>query len=152
MLGALAIISEHDATGHGGTMHHTAGTHRVAARYRAWLLAAVFGSSGAAAALAADGQPRLSRGQAIAEAQCGACHAVGLSDPSPTRINVNTAFRDLHKRYPIPMLVNAIRDGVIEGHDEMPAFRFSQSAMTDLLMYIDSLSPEAARKYIKEKP
>lgn len=95
---------------------------------------------------------RLARGHAIAVAQCGPCHAIGKRDPSPTRVNKNTAFRDLHKRFPIAMLVKALETGTIEGHDEMPAFDFSSSAMTDLLAYIDSLSPPNAPKYIGAAP
>lgn len=91
---------------------------------------------------------RLQRGLALAAAHCAACHAIGKTDVSPTRINRNTAFRDLHRRFPISMLVEATTTGTIEGHDEMPAFDFSAAEIIDLLSYIDSLSPEGTGRYV----
>ena len=99
----------------------------------------------ATTACAAD---RSERGRAIARAHCSPCHAIGRRDPSPTRVNENTAFRDLYRRYPIAMLLGALKTGTIEGHDEMPAFDLPPIAMTDLLAYIDSLAPPKAPKYI----
>jgi cytochrome c len=93
-------------------------------------------------------QQRRERGLALAAAHCAACHAIGRTDESPTRTNLNTSFRDLHKRFPIKMLVDAASTGTIEGHDEMPAFDFSSTDIIDLLVYIDSLSPERAGKYV----
>ena len=89
-------------------------------------------------------QARLDRGHAIAVANCSACHAIGLTDKSPTRINTNTAFRQLSERYPIPMLEAAARTGNISGHDEMPGFQFSMDDITALLTYIDSMAPTDA--------
>lgn len=94
-------------------------------------------------------EQRQERGLALAAAHCAACHAIGKTDESPTRINLNTSFRDLHQRYPIKMLVEASRTGTIEGHDEMPAFDFSPTEIIDLLSYLDSISPEGAGKYVK---
>ncbi len=84
----------------------------------------------------------LEKGRAIAEADCSPCHAVGLTDESPTRVNANTAFRMLHERYPIPMLEEAAKTGSISGHDEMPGFDYSLENARALLAYIDSLAPD----------
>jgi mono/diheme cytochrome c family protein len=84
----------------------------------------------------------LEKGRAIAEANCSPCHAVGLTDESPTRVNANTAFRILHERYPIPMLDEAAKTGSISGHDEMPGFDYSLEDARALLAYIDSLAPD----------
>lgn len=100
----------------------------------------------ATAVIAAD-RSQLDRGQAIARSLCSPCHAIGKSDPSPTRANDETAFRDLHKRFPITMLMKAKKTGEIEGHDEMPGFELSHQAVADLLAYIDSLSPRSSPKY-----
>ena len=90
-------------------------------------------------------QARLERGHAIAVAKCSVCHAVGLTDKSPTRINTNTAFRQLSERFPIPMLRAAARTGNISGHDEMPGFQFTMDDITALLTYIDSMAPVKSR-------
>ncbi len=87
-------------------------------------------------------QATLEKGRAIAEANCSPCHAVGLTDESPTRVNANTAFRILHERYPIPMLEEAAKTGSISGHDEMPGFDYSLEDARALLAYIDSLAPD----------
>jgi len=84
----------------------------------------------------------IERGRAIAEANCGVCHAIGLDDASPTRVNVNTAFRKLYERYPIAMLEEAARTGYISGHDEMPGFDFSLEDAHALLAFIDSFAPD----------
>jgi len=98
---------------------------------------------------ASDDIQRLERGLALAQVHCAACHAIAEADESPTRTNANTSFRDLHQRFPIKMLVEAVSTGTIEGHDEMPAFDFSPAEIIDLLSYIDSLSPDQAGTYVK---
>ena len=83
----------------------------------------------------------IARGRAVAEAHCGICHAIGVDDETPTRVNANTAFRMLHERYPIAMLVEAAKTGSIAGHDEMPGFDFPVEDARALLAYIDSFTP-----------
>lgn len=82
----------------------------------------------------------LERGRTIAEGRCGPCHATGLDDESPHRIT--PPLRVLHERYPIEMLQRAAETGVVDGHDEMPMFRFSMPDTQALLAYIDSLAPD----------
>jgi mono/diheme cytochrome c family protein len=85
----------------------------------------------------------LERGRAIAARKCAPCHAIGRDDERPHAIV--TPFRDLHTRYPIEMLIDAQRTGVISGHDEMPMFELSREDMRALLVYIDSFAPEGSR-------
>ncbi|MGI9522392.1 MAG: c-type cytochrome [Hyphomicrobiaceae bacterium] len=99
----------------------------------------------------ADSTPLTKRqvsGLAIAQKHCADCHAITRHDQSPTAVNANTAFRDLHKRYPIEMLVEGLASSTIAGHDEMPAFTLSQSGMTALLSYIDSFAPGPNKTYV----
>jgi mono/diheme cytochrome c family protein len=88
----------------------------------------------------------LERGRAIAARKCAPCHAIGRDDERPHAIV--TPFRDLHTRYPIEMLIDAQRTGILSGHDEMPMFELSRADMRALLAYIDSFAPEALR-YVK---
>jgi mono/diheme cytochrome c family protein len=83
------------------------------------------------------------RGQLIALQRCAVCHATEATGDSPHKIT--PPFLDLHQRYPIDMLVETLRTGVVEGHDEMPMFQFLQQDAEALIRYIDSLSPERAR-------
>jgi len=93
---------------------------------------------------AAKDQSQIARGEVIARIKCAVCHAIGKSDSSPTRINVETSFRDLYLRFPIPMLLKAAQTGYITGHDEMPGFSLPPSEISALLLYIDSMSPKGA--------
>lgn len=81
----------------------------------------------------------LTRGFALVQKDCGACHAIGPSDKSPHRIS--PPLRTLHERYPIAMLSMARKTGSIAGHDEMPGFDYGPSDIRAVLLYIDSLSP-----------
>ena len=92
----------------------------------------------------------IQKGKAIAAAHCAACHAIGKDDAPPVRTNQDTSFRDLHRRFPIAMLQDALEIGTIEGHDEMPAFDFSRKEMTALLSYIDSFAPSAEKRYLSK--
>ena len=103
-----------------------------------------------ASGLSAGEADQSARGREIAEAHCAVCHAVGLSDASPTEVNVETAFRLLYKRYPIEMLVEAAKTGSISGHDEMPGFDFTVEEAQALLAYIDSLAPDQPG-YVRRK-
>lgn len=94
---------------------------------------------------------RLVHGRELAEAHCAVCHAIGPEDASPTRINEETAFRLLYKRYPIDMLVEAAKTGIISGHDEMPGFDFTVEEAHALLAYIDSLAPDQPG-YVSRRP
>jgi cytochrome c len=89
-------------------------------------------------------------GEALAAAKCGRCHAVGQSDPSPQRIT--TPFRQLYERWPIEMLVEARKTGVIDGHDEMPGFHFTSEEIVALLRHIDSLGPPGSPSYLPAEP
>ncbi len=116
---------------------------------RAGMLGVVIATiSLAACTAAATDQSKLARGEAIARSKCSVCHAIGKSDSSPTRINVDTSFRDLHLRFPIAMLLKAAKTGYVDGHDEMPGFSMPPSDILALLFYIDSLSPAGAPRYI----
>ncbi|MGI9524337.1 MAG: c-type cytochrome [Hyphomicrobiaceae bacterium] len=88
------------------------------------------------------------RGWTIAQKHCADCHAITRHDQSPTAVNANTPLRDLHKRYPIKMLIDGLASGTIAGHDEMPAFTLSRSGMSALLSYIDSFTPSPTKTYV----
>lgn len=81
------------------------------------------------------------RGSAIAAEKCGRCHAVGTVDESPHRIT--PPLRTLGADYPIPMLVEALKTGVVGGHEEMPQFDLGLDDVKALVAYIDSLNPTA---------
>lgn len=118
---------------------------------RSYLIGLLLGLMSISGEAVADDKSRLALGKAIARSECSFCHAIGKIDPSPSTTNANTSFRDLHRRFPIAMLTNAVQTGNISGHDEMPSFMLSPSQVSALLHYIDSLSPKGAPKYMAKK-
>ncbi len=89
------------------------------------------------------------RGSAIAAEKCGKCHAVGVADDSPHKIT--PPLRALAQDYPIPMLVDALKTGLVGGHDEMPQFDLGVDEAKALVAYIDSLDPNGPQ-YLGKSP
>jgi len=81
-----------------------------------------------------------SHGKRLVEANCGACHATGLTDESPHADA--PPFRELHKRYPIEALEEAFAEGIESGHPDMPVFNATVTQLSDILAYIATLSTE----------
>jgi cytochrome c len=97
--------------------------------------------TGALAALAmasaATAQVAEKRGEALVTRNCTGCHAVGVIGDSP--LPRAPAFRDLHKRYPVENLAEALAEGILTGHPQMPEFRFSPPEVSDIIAYLKSI-------------
>ena len=94
-------------------------------------------------------QDRLAEhGRSIALTRCSICHAIEGND-SPHR--ASPPFNSLDQDFPIAMLEDALRTGVISGHDEMPMFEFSRHDIIALMAYIDSLAPADKRYLIQPR-
>jgi cytochrome c len=83
----------------------------------------------------------VSHGRQIAQRNCAMCHAIGPTGQSRNR--VAPPFRTLSQRYPIEMLAEALAEGMLTGHPEMPEFRFEPPAIQDLIAYIESVQTNA---------
>jgi len=77
------------------------------------------------------------RGQALAEANCGRCHATDRASESP--IKEAPPFRTLHQRYPVETLGEALAEGIYTGHAEMPAFELTPDQIHDFLVFLKTL-------------
>lgn len=97
--------------------------------------AAILGlaSSPAMAQPAAD----LEVGRAIAEEHCAACHGIGLDDDSP--MAEAPEFRTLHENYPVTHLAEALAEGIMVGHPEMPVFVLDPAQIESFLAYLHTL-------------
>ncbi len=98
------------------------------------VFAGVAGTSGVAAAQDVE------RGKRLAEIHCARCHAVGPSGTSPR--HPAPAFRQLTRRYPIDTLWEALAEGIVTGHPEMPEFLWPPKDIDDILGYITSIQPQ----------
>lgn len=76
-------------------------------------------------------------GHAIAKMHCARCHAIDQGGQSP--LSIAPPFRDLHKRYPVESLEEALAEGIVTGHADMPQFRFEPDEVENLIIFLKSL-------------
>lgn len=80
---------------------------------------------------------RAQRGVVIARTYCVSCHSIDKVSPSP--LKGAPPFRDLHKRYPVEGLQEALAEGIVTGHPSMPEFRFDTDQIGDFIAFLNSL-------------
>lgn len=78
-----------------------------------------------------------SSGENLAKRVCAGCHAVGLDDES--RHADAPPFRTLSSSYPVEHLAEALAEGIIVGHPDMPVFEMSPSQIDGFLLYLEDL-------------
>ena len=96
----------------------------------------------AAVALAAAMQPAdaaadLKRGETLLARHCGSCHAVGKSGESADK--GAPALRTLSSRYPIESLEEALGEGFMSGHPDMPELKFDADDVGAIIAYLKSI-------------
>lgn len=84
-----------------------------------------------------DATDSVQAGRYIAEIKCAGCHAIGQSGES--RNASAPPFRMLSRRYPVTALEEALAEGILVGHPEMPEFRLTPAQIDDLLTYLESV-------------
>ena len=88
-------------------------------------------------AAAAQMSPSEQRGQTFIRANCSTCHAIDKMSASPLKIA--PPFRELHRRYPVENLEEALVEGIRTGHVNMPEFRLDAGQASDVIAYLKSL-------------
>lgn len=92
------------------------------------------------AAAAADTADELvSKGRVIASDKCARCHNIGGDGPSPHA--KAPPFRDVVTRYPSEHLAEALAEGIVSGHPDMPIYVMSADEIDQFLAFLDTLSP-----------
>ena len=76
-------------------------------------------------------------GKKLVEDNCSRCHAVGQTGDSP--LAKAPPFREVVKRYPPSSLGEALVEGIVTGHNEMPEFVFESDQAMEIIAYLDSL-------------
>ena len=79
----------------------------------------------------------LKRGETLLARDCGSCHAVGRSGDSPDKDAL--ALRSLGKRYPVESLEEALGEGFMSGHPDMPEFEFDADDVGAIIAYLKSI-------------
>jgi mono/diheme cytochrome c family protein len=85
----------------------------------------------------AQSSPTVQRGLNLAMANCSRCHSVDKLSPSP--LALAPPFRDLHQRYPVENLAEALAEGIVTGHQNMPEFRLDPGQVGDFIDFLKSL-------------
>jgi mono/diheme cytochrome c family protein len=93
-------------------------------------------------ALASEGayptdSANLAIGQALAEDNCAACHAVGEEGASAK--SGAPAFRELSRRYPLESLEESLAEGIVTAHENMPEIAFEPDDIDAFLGYLTSI-------------
>jgi len=79
----------------------------------------------------------LKRGEALLTNECSRCHATGRTGES--RHPQAPLFRTLSKRYPIESLEEALGEGLISGHPDMPEFKFESDDVGAIIAYLKAI-------------
>ena len=77
------------------------------------------------------------RGDALVSRHCSMCHATGRSGAS-THAEA-PPFRTLGRKYPISSLEEALGEGIISGHPDMPEFKFPPGDVRAIVAYLTSI-------------
>jgi cytochrome c len=89
------------------------------------------------AAMASADEAELKRGEALLTRHCARCHAIGRTGDS-ARPDA-PPFRTLGGRYPIDALEEALGEGLVSGHPDMPEFTFDGPQVGDIIAYLKSV-------------
>jgi mono/diheme cytochrome c family protein len=97
---------------------------------------------GAAVALAAaippaTAAPDLKLGETLLARHCGSCHAIGKSGDSADK--GAPPLRTLSSRYPVDALEEALGEGFMSGHPDMPEFKFDADDVGAIIAYLKSI-------------
>jgi mono/diheme cytochrome c family protein len=82
-------------------------------------------------------EAQLRQGQALLTQNCARCHAVGRAGDS-ARADA-PVFRSLASRYPIESLEEALGEGIMTGHPDMPEMSFDAEQVGAIIAYLKSI-------------
>ena len=79
-------------------------------------------------------------GYEILRKSCARCHAIGAEGDSP--LAKAPPFREVAKRYDPMNLEEALAEGIVTGHDQMPEFVFEPDQIAAIVAYLSTLRAE----------
>lgn len=77
------------------------------------------------------------QGETLLARDCGRCHAVGRTGNSTDKDA--PPFRALGTRYPIESLEEALGEGIMSGHPDMPEFKYEAGEVGAIIGYLKSI-------------
>lgn len=85
--------------------------------------------------IAQDKQMEL--GEAIVRGSCAACHALNSDQTGPHPQAPSLAR--LAQSYPVALLAEALAEGIMTGHADMPVFEFDAESVDHIITYLESI-------------
>lgn len=79
----------------------------------------------------------LEKGRHALETRCARCHAIGAEGASPHASA--PPFREVVKRYPPESLEEALGEGIMSGHPDMPEYILSPEEIAAVVAYLHTL-------------
>jgi mono/diheme cytochrome c family protein len=79
-------------------------------------------------------------GHELMRKNCARCHAIDVTGLSP--LAKAPPFREVVKRYDPVQLEEALAEGIVTGHNEMPEFEFEPDEINAIIAYLASLKAE----------
>lgn len=79
------------------------------------------------------------QGHDLVKKYCSHCHATEATGDSP--LAAAPHFRDLHLRYDVEFLSEALVEGIVTAHPEMPQFEFDPDQAAAIIEYLQTLDP-----------
>ncbi len=76
-------------------------------------------------------------GHDLLRENCARCHAIDMDSQSP--LAKAPPFRDIVKTYDPSTLEEALAEGIVTGHEQMPQFTFEPEQVTAIIAYLDTL-------------
>jgi cytochrome c len=101
---------------------------------------AMFASLSSAFAASPE-QALQTKGQALVTEHCRRCHAIAQSDAS--QHEYAPPFRDVILRYPAENLAEALAEGIVSGHPDMPVLTFEIDEIDAMIAYLNTLNPSS---------
>lgn len=77
------------------------------------------------------------KGEALLTKNCARCHAIGALGDSA--LEQAPPFRQIVTRYPLDNLAEALAEGIVSGHADMPEFVFQPGEIDGILAYLATL-------------
>lgn len=76
-------------------------------------------------------------GRAFLEANCGGCHATGRDGSGA--LAAAPPFRTLGQRYPVDELEEALAEGIITGHPDMPEIAIDPAMIDNVIAWLTAI-------------
>jgi len=79
----------------------------------------------------------IAAGRQFAEQKCARCHAIGRGGVSP--FEQAPPFRTFSSLWPLESLEEALAEGIVVGHPDMPEFKLTPKQIGSFIGYLESI-------------